>query len=277
MGPAGRLWLGVGLACAIVACAPAPSSEPPPATTSVPTDTASAKWVAVDVDEAELQAGDVVADSSGFFLIGSIGQEPLVLESADGVAWATSVLPPTPAGKMAPWTGAASADTLVVMGGGETDQCAHPFAETTWALSTGGEWVVAPFQDLFCAGGGLQIVTDDTSFVVAGNGFGEVPTAWQSSDGLNWVDRSRAAGFGQQPWDVVFDGHDFVEISRGAPVPTISTSADGLDWKNRLGLEGIVEQTSQVGLLVFRDRVRAFVDFGTGGAIGLWDRAADGS
>lgn len=221
-----------------VGCQPQPSSSPlpptvPAATVLAPASTPSlpAGWTAVDLPDTNVPwgAAGVIADASGFVIYGGIGQLPAAWTSPDGTAWTSVQLPGF---NLRPFIAAASESATVLLGIGETDQCAHPSGEFHWRREAGQEaWNAVPFRDLFCAGGFPKIAAGPGGFMVAGTGTGEQPFAWASADGRTWRDASAGLDFDAPPWLVVATDAEFVTIGRGIRTEAWS-SADGIAWRS---------------------------------------------
>ena len=159
-----------------------------------------AEWhlVALDVVPAATMFADVISSPAGFLAAGSAGpaaQQPVVLRSTDGQAWASEAIDSrfaSPA-SLVSW-----GDRAVAMGGGETDRCAHPTALDTWSRAADGTWTEAPFDQDFCVGAATTtlLVHDDHPFLI-GAGSGDISYVMTSDDGLHWTLR-------QQPFDGVY-------------------------------------------------------------------------
>jgi hypothetical protein len=141
---------------------------------------------------------DVVSSPAGFLVVGAAGpagQQPVVLRSADGQAWASEAID---SGFASPASLVSWGDRAVAMGGGETDRCAHPSALDTWSRAADGTWTEAPFDQDFCVGAATTtlLIHDDHPFLI-GAGSGDISYVMTSDDGRHWTLR-------QQPFNGVY-------------------------------------------------------------------------
>lgn len=229
----GRTQLAAALIVLVAACEPQPSSSPS-GTDAMPDVSAlpaiEAAWDPIDLPDARgnRYANGVIADSDGFVVYGAAKGTAIAWTSADAADWDAVVL----GGEGAPTKAAATGDATVLIGGGSTSRCPHPFAEFLWRGVTGDRsWEVVPFNArLFCAGGFPAIAARDDMFMVAGMGTGDVPFAWSSPDGLDWLDSQAGLPLdAPPPWALAATEEDFIELGRGERTE-VRTNRDGREW-----------------------------------------------
>jgi hypothetical protein len=176
------------IAVLVAGCAnPAPSARPDASASPSTPDDAAAAWQRVQLpngDDAFL-AG-VAATPHDVVIVGARSLKPAAWASHDGGAWVFEQLGPEEA---FPGSAVAFGDRVLAVGGNETNRCAHPLATFFWVRNAQGRWTNAPFDPLFCAGGGATPVVAGGLAAVLGAGTGDVPFAWFSDDGLRWVQR----------------------------------------------------------------------------------------
>lgn len=241
--------LSIAFPCAVVIAIAGCVFQPPPtASPSVPvpsqaTETPPAAldpgWLRIDLGiPPSVSLNGAYAGPQGLVILGGAfgeaGSGGFTWTSPDGATWTLS---PTP-GQLEPSLGTALGDLEVIVGGGEISTCAHPFGETTWARRSGGRWLAAPFQDVFCAGGQPILTAGDGRFVIAGSGTGDQPFAWWSVDGLAWHDVPPPVDPFPLVRGVTFDGGEFWMIARGETDLLARTSSDGVTWTPWSGLAG---------------------------------------
>jgi hypothetical protein len=222
----------------VLAAACQPEASPTPHSTiaapdvSAPPPPLAAAWRPVDLPDGrgKRYAAGVIADSDGFVVYGGSPDRPIAWSSADAITWEAEALP---GGEGSPTKAAASADVTVLLGGGSTSRCAHPFAEFLWRRAAGDRnWEAVPFNPrLFCAGGSAAIAANAQGFMVAGMGTGDVPFAWSSADGLDWQDR--AVGLPLEappPWALAATEEEFIELGRGERTE-VRMTAEGQEWR----------------------------------------------
>jgi hypothetical protein len=206
----------------------APPTIVPPASPDV-----AATWTLVargDATKSE-QFSSVVAVADGFVVTGSLGpsgDRATALHSDDGSSWTRESIPARPG--MDPAGLIAWGDRVIAVGGGETGQCAHPLANDTWVRAADATWTEAPFDPVFCAGGGaLPTIFRGRPWLV-GDGSGDVPILMESTDGLTWADHHDRVGevFLGTP---VVDAAGMSILGRGFDGTSIVLrSADGVRW-----------------------------------------------
>jgi hypothetical protein len=221
------------LAVAIVmACQPSTSPSPTGAPPSAPTPTTvvSGTWRPLELLDAVgfWRATGVVADADGFVVYGNVNDRPAAWTSGDATTWTSVALPGI---NVFPSAAAASKTATVLIGVGTTSQCAHPSGEFVWRRASGDEpWAGVPSnQALFCAGGFPLIAANDSTFVVAGAGTGDVPFAWHSDDGLTWQDAGQGLPIDVFPTVLGTTLSGFVLLGRGERT-FVQTSPDGNGW-----------------------------------------------
>jgi hypothetical protein len=238
---------------ALAGCGPNPQPSGSPAESASPVVTASPEgsleafdpgWRQVDLAApADMNLSGAYAGPSGLVIVGGrfgpLGFVGTTWTSRDGTTWQAQATP----GLMAPALGAAIGNVEVLVGTGETNRCAHPFGETTWARRDGGDWAAAPFQQqLFCAGGNPELAAGDSSFVVAGSGTGDQPFAWWSIDGLLWHDIPIPIEPSVFVRGLTWDTGTFWIIGRDDGGIVVRTSTDGqrwTGWSRLIGIPGI--------------------------------------
>jgi hypothetical protein len=169
---------------------PAPSSlatSSPPTPSSSPTPSADAAWLFLELpDDDHANFASIAATAHDVVIVGGRDMAPVAWASHDGGAWTFEQLPPESG---FPGSLHVFGDRLLAVGGVETSRCAHPAATVFWVRSADGRWQVAPFDELFCAGGGsASVAVAGGRAGIIGAGTGDVPFAWVSDDGLAWVD-----------------------------------------------------------------------------------------
>lgn len=213
---------GVGL----VACQPSPSPSAPSATLSA---NAWTRLQLPDLDAAAL-IGDVVAVDEGFVLVGGINGNPAVWWSGDGLDWTVDRVPGPPG--IVPLRAFATSRGTILLGGGSSEHCAHPAAVQLWARPPGGDWAIAPFNQLFCADPYVSdVASNGTSFLLAGTGFGEVGLAWRSEDGLEWAEATPQGMRQTYPRAAAWTGTDYIVLAIAEPETVEWSSADGVTWE----------------------------------------------
>jgi hypothetical protein len=173
----------------------------------------------------------VVPSDRGFVAVGSSGaaaETASAWSTLDGVSWVAEDVPSrgTSPRVLLPWE-----DRFLAFGGGLSDRCAHPGELDTWVRRPDRTWLEAPFSQEFCAGGTLTPIVLGSHAWIIGNGFGEVPTALDSPDGLTWTNRSKALG-GVQILAADGDASGLWISDRGGDTatPEVRWSADGRSW-----------------------------------------------
>ncbi|MBI2775643.1 MAG: hypothetical protein HYX57_00020 [Chloroflexi bacterium] len=235
----------VAVAVSLAGCGPSPqpSGLPDESAPASPEATVAAfdpGWRHVELGvPPDTNLTSAYAGPSGLVILGGrfgpAGFIGATWTSADGTLWRMQATP----GFMAPSAGAAIGNVEVLLGAGETNRCAHPAGETTWARRDGGDWSAAPFQQsLFCAGGGPELAAGDGSFVIAGSGTGDQPFAWWSIDGLLWRDIPIPVDPFVIVRGLVWDDGMFWIIGRGEGGIVARTSPDGQKWSGWLTLIG---------------------------------------
>lgn len=196
------------------------SSTEPAATSTMSTD--GAGWTRVVPPGPVPLAGvrDLIAVDDGFVAVGAttdgIGT-PTGLHSRDGRAWLTE---PIPASIGGPSSLLVHGGRIVAVGGGETPKCAHPAALDAWARDPEGAWREAPFDPIFCAGLGTEMLLDagDGTVTLAGAGSGDQGYLFTSADGLHWTDH------GPNPYRDVYPR---AAVSIGNELWVFGTAPDG--------------------------------------------------
>jgi hypothetical protein len=157
-----------------------------PAAPASPSTAAEAGWQLLDLPNGDASFTAVAATNHDVVIVGGRDMGPVAWVSRDGGAWIFEQLAPANA---VPGTAVAFGDRVVVVGGTETNRCAHPYATVFWVRGADGQWTAAPFDRLFCAGDESPPAVTDGRLAMVGTGTADVPFAWFSDDGLTWVDR----------------------------------------------------------------------------------------
>jgi hypothetical protein len=178
------LWIAV-VAFLVAAC-------PSPAPSASPTPSAEAAWHFLDLpNDDHATFTSVAATVHDAAIVGGRDMGAVAWVSHDGGVWTFEQLPPDSG---FPGSLHAFGDRLLAVGGVQTSQCAHPAATVFSIRSANGRWSVAPFNQLFCSGGGsASVAVAGGHAAVVGSGTGDVPFAWFSDDGLAWVDAGSPA------------------------------------------------------------------------------------
>ena len=271
------------------ACGPAPlpSSSGPLATAapspSIEAAEAALAWrdVTLPVPDGAARAVGVLADADGYVIYGSVGMQAAVWTSPDAKDWTFAALP---GDEGAPTDAAVSPVATVLMGGGSTSRCAHPFGEFFWRRAPGNpKWAAVAFDEsLFCAGGSASIAAGADRLMVAGTGAGEQPFAWQSADGLTWSDAAEGLSFDAPPSALGASDGLFIELGRGAQTDVRVTDGDG-PWRvvevppvepafsqSGTGAEPVALLDSAAGAV-------AIYSSDDGRSVSMWRRSTDGT
>jgi hypothetical protein len=235
--PSARLLILASILAA--GCGPGPSPLPSGSPAIAPPTLAATRaeagpgWTLVGVGNAvaDTQIAAIAPAERGFVAVGSAGQAgeiAMAWSTGDGITWTPEDIPSrgTSPRAILPWE-----DRFLVIGGGSSNRCAHPGEIDTWVRRPDGSWLEAPFQDVFCGANGLTPLLRDTHAWIIGNGFGEVPTALDSAEGLTWTNRSAALGDIQ----ILAAGVDETGLwisGRAGDTgrPDVRTSPDGRHW-----------------------------------------------
>jgi hypothetical protein len=174
----------ISVALVVISCAPAPvPSVQPPASSS---DAAEGGWQRLDLPNGNAIPAAVAATARDVVIVGSRAVGPGAWVSHNGGAWAFEQLAPADA---FPMTAVAFGDRVIVVGGTQTNRCAHPSETFFWVRTPDGRWTAAPFDELFCAGDRSAPAVLGRRLAMVGTGTADIPFAWFSDDGLTWVDR----------------------------------------------------------------------------------------
>lgn len=229
----------LALAALVAECSPAPQpSDASPTASGVQPSAAeispsgapdAAGWTALDLPEVigTTRFTSIVAVGTHLVVIGEVNGIGAAWTSVAGGPWSVDRLPgqgSLPGGAVR-W-----GKRVLVAGGGQSNRCAHPAADAFWLRDADAAWHAAPFDPLFCADGraGELVVGPDRALQI-GMGFGEVPRAWWTLDGITWHD----AGFPaeQSPWTGTAFGGGYLAAGRGFDGRLfIARSADGKRW-----------------------------------------------
>jgi hypothetical protein len=178
--------------------------------------------------------------------------------SSDGVTWTPEDIPGrgTSPSSVLSWE-----DRFLAFGGGQSARCAHPGEIDTWVRRPDESWLEAPFDPAFCVGGSLTPLLQGSHAWIIGNGFGEVPTALDSPDGLEWTNRSGPLGDVQIMASAVDQADLWISDRSGATGDAeVRSSADGRKWtKAVLPAIGITDAPMLVSL---RDRIAVVAPIG---------------
>lgn len=222
--------MGTAFALLAVGCDTQGSRSPDSRSISPPSarqTTVALAWrdVGVPLNVASFRAAGVIADPDGFVVYGQVDFDAAVAVSPDGMTWQLIALP---GAEGSPTRAASSVDATVLIGGGGTERCAHPFGEFLWRREHGiAEWLAVPFDEsLFCAGGSAAIAAQADEFMVAGMGAGDQPFAWRSADGLIWTDAVAGIPTELPPWALAASDDLFVELGRGSVTDVRVTTGD---------------------------------------------------
>jgi hypothetical protein len=278
-----RIAVAATIALVVSACQPPPPSLSPSAPPEPGPSAAAGAWTPIDLPGAAgvWFANGVIADADGFTVFGDINDRPAAWASPDGATWSSNALP----GRSGfPSSGAASQAATVLIGGGSTDRCAHPFGQSLWRRARAdATWQAVPFnQELFCAGGFENIAAFADAFAVVGTGTGDQPFAWQSSDGLAWRDAGQGLPFDAPPWLLAATDGGFIELGRGARTD-VRVSVDGKAWSAveappvPPAFNGDAPGMSPVALLATAQGVAAFYQSDGATTRSAWLRHADRS
>jgi hypothetical protein len=166
-------------------CATSPSSSP--SASSSASTPAGEQWDDVELPHsAESFLVAVVGTEHEALVLGVAGESATAWASHDGGPWIEESMPP---GFGYPSSAVTLGDRIVVLGGNQTDRCAHPGELVFGARDADARWSVAPFDPLFCAGGSAQIASNGEIAALLGMGTGDVAYSWVSNDGLAWTSR----------------------------------------------------------------------------------------
>ena len=210
--------------------APAPTRSPEP---SVP---ALSGWQPTTLPAADplVGYGTVVATRIGFVVAGGYLDRPAAWSSSDGEQWTED---PIPGDTRNPSDSIVWGDRVLLVGAGEFGPgCGHPHAIDTWVGDGTGNWLHAPFQQLFCAGGTPAVAVAGGLAVIVGAGSGDVPYAWSSEDGLHWDDHAGAFTEVGLPFKVLATPAGFVALGVGEQGTWFERSADGARWRDLVNL-----------------------------------------
>jgi hypothetical protein len=240
----------------------------PPAPSAIGSDGTAAGWklVATGDRTAATQVRGVAVADRGFIAVGSSGQAgeiAMAWSSPDGATWTPEDMPSrgTSPNWVVSWDG-----RFLAFGGGSSPRCAHPGEIDTWVRQPDGTWLEAPFDPKFCVGGSLTPIIQGSRAWLIGNGFGEVPTAFDSQDGLTWTNRSKPLGDVQVMASAVDETGLWVSDRSGATGEAeVRWSADGRVWaKADLPAIGITDAPS---LITLGNRIGVVAPTGQGFAI----------
>jgi hypothetical protein len=183
----------VAIAVFVAGCtSPVPSTMPVAPTLASPSDAAGGEWQRLDLpngDEAFLAS--VAATADDVVIVGVRDFRPVAWTSRDGGAWTFEQLGPEGA---FPGTALAFGDRVLAIGSRQENRCAHPDAIVFWVRAADGRWTLAPFNNLFCAGGSGVTAVSAGRAAIVGSGAGDQPIAWFSDDGLTWLPRAVRGG-----------------------------------------------------------------------------------
>jgi hypothetical protein len=177
----------VAVAVLVAGCAtPVPSATPTASAQAPPSDAAEGEWQRLDLPNGDGTPSAVAATKHDAVIVGGRAMGPVAWVSRDGGAWSFEELAPADA---FPMTALAFGDRVIVVGGTQTNRCAHAAATFFWVRGADGGWTAAPFDQLFCAGNWSAPAVLAGRLAMVGTGTADVPFAWFSDDGLTWVDR----------------------------------------------------------------------------------------
>jgi hypothetical protein len=207
--------------------APAPTPSPEPSVGISLPELAGWQQVAIPAADPNVRYTTVTASSSGFVAAGDYGVRPAAWSSPDGETWTEESIP----GDMrTPATAIRWGDRVLVVGSGEIGgECARGPATNTWVRDIGGTWTQAPFQGLFCAGGGPSVAAAGRIAVIVGPGRRR-GLSWTSNDGLRWADHAGEFEGGRLPYAVLASGTDFAAAGASPRGAWVSRSPDGAEW-----------------------------------------------
>jgi len=249
---------------------PAPGNQSlvPPAPSAIGSDDAGAGWqlVATGDRTAATQVRGVAVADPGFVAVGSSGQAgeiAMAWSSPDGATWTPEDMPSrgTSPNWVLSWDG-----RFLAFGGGSSPRCAHPGEIDTWVRQPDQTWLEAPFDPKFCVGGSLTPIIQGRHAWLIGQGFGEVPTAFDSEDGLTWTNRSRPLGDVQVMAGAVDEAGLWISDRSGATGQAeVRSSANGRAWaRAELPAIGITDAPS---LVTLRNRIGVVAPTGQGLAL----------
>ena len=225
-----RRAFAVALTIAVIGCQPGPTSGPSSDLPAPSPSSVAGGWTLVDLPDATgvWFASGVIADPDGFVVFGGVNNRAAIWTSRDGNSWTSGALP---GGFGFPSDTAASGTATVLLGGGSTSLCAHPFGESLWRREHGAQaWDPVPFDEpLFCAGGLADLAATRDAFAVVGMGTGDQPFAWQSDDGLTWRDAATGIPVEAPPSFITATDGGFLEVGRGERTD-VRASVDGKRW-----------------------------------------------
>jgi hypothetical protein len=144
------------------------------------------EWQRLDLPNGDAALSAVAATPHDIVIVGGRDMGPVAWSSHDGGPWTFERLAPSDA---IPGAAIAFGDRVIVVGGMQTNRCAHPAATVFWLREPDGRWTFAPFDKLFCAGDESPPAVADGRLAMLGTGTADIPFAWFSDDGLSWVDR----------------------------------------------------------------------------------------
>ena len=209
---------------------PLPSASALPSASPLPSGSADAGgWTALELPEVigTTRFSSIVAVGTDLVVIGEVNGLGAAWTSTGGGPWSVDRLPGQGSlpGRAIRW-----GKRVLVAGGGQSNRCAHPASDAFWLRDADAAWHSAPFDQLLCADGGAgELVVGPDRALNLGMGFGEIPKAWWSLDGLAWHD----AGFpaDQSPWTGAAFGGGYLAAGRGFDGRLfIARSADGKRW-----------------------------------------------
>ena len=216
----------VASACATAPSAPSGTASSP--TASSPGPSTEAQWRRIELpNSAESFLATVAATDHDALVLGVAGETPKAWSAKGGAAWIEESMPP---GGGYPSAAIALGDRIVVIGGKQTDRCAHPGEIAFWARDSDGRWFGAPFEPFFCAGGSAHIASNGDIAAVIGFGTGDVPYVWTSPDGLAWASRPVRRDISPGRLASVESGFAAVGTFPATGRWWFGRSQDGADW-----------------------------------------------